>query len=66
MSIMSAIMVALIIVLLCVVIALVYFVKEYERYIYNNYTEVEPIKWDYTRETGWVDADVEEIDNGES
>ena len=66
MSIMSAVMVALIMVRLCVVIALVYFVREYERYIYDNYTELEPIKWDYTRETGWVDADAEEIHDGES
>jgi hypothetical protein len=26
--------------------------------------DVPPIKWDYTRETGWVDAEVEDVADG--
>ena len=32
--------------------------REMER---KNLETLEPVKWDYTKETGWVDADVEEL-----
>jgi TM2 domain-containing membrane protein YozV len=42
------VLLALIVYLICVIVALAYFLKEYMRYVSENYDAIEPISMDET------------------
>lgn len=42
------VMLAIIVYLICVIVALVYFLKEYMRFVSENYAAIEPISMDET------------------